>query len=107
MYKLAVVGDAESVGVFSALGAEVYRVQSSKEAEKIVKKLAKDDFAVIFIPAKIFSDIGETVAEFDNYVLPSVVPIPTLSENTGVGIKRLRKTVERAIGADIFQDEKR
>ena len=49
-YRIAVVGDWESVMGFRALGLETYPVASAEEAKETVRDLAKDgDCAVIYL----------------------------------------------------------
>jgi len=45
MYKIAVVGDRDSVLGFKALGLEVCPAQSADEAREIIHRLAKENCA--------------------------------------------------------------
>ncbi len=47
MYKVAVLGDRDSVLGFKALGLDVYPVTTAEEARKKLHELAKEDVAVI------------------------------------------------------------
>ena len=46
MYKIAVVGDRDSVLGFKALGLEVCPAQSADEAREIIHRLAKENCAI-------------------------------------------------------------
>ena len=35
-------------------------------------------------------------------MVPAVIPIPGVKGNTGLGIRRLSQSVEKAVGADII-----
>ena len=47
MYKIAVVGDRDSVLGFKALGLEVCPAQSADEAREIIHRLAKENCAIL------------------------------------------------------------
>ena len=52
------------------------------------------------------SRIPEALALYDGSMLPAVIPIPGISGNTGIGLARVRKCVEKAVGSDIIFNEK-
>ena len=52
MYRVAVIGDKDSVLAFKALGVEVYTVIDGNEASEKIKDLAKEEVGVIFITEK-------------------------------------------------------
>ena len=49
MYKVAVVGDYDSIYGFAALGLETFPVSDVKETEKVFLELASGSYAVIYI----------------------------------------------------------
>ncbi len=48
MYKAAVIGDRDSILGFKALGIDVYD-EKHIDLDEVIKKLAADSYAVIFI----------------------------------------------------------
>ncbi|MHB8131124.1 MAG: V-type ATP synthase subunit F [Mobilitalea sp.] len=102
MYKVAVMGDRDSIYGFAALGLDTYPVTEHEEAAKTLKKLAEGQYAVIYITESLQADLE---IEIDRYVtdyLPAIIPIPGVSGNTGIGIRNVKKSVERAVGSDII-----
>jgi len=102
MYKVAVLGDRDSIYGFAALGLETYPVGDTEVAAKLLKDLADKDYAVIYITENLQSALE---AEIDNYVsmiTPAIIPIPGVSGNTGKGMRNIKKSVERAVGSDII-----
>ena len=47
MYKIGVIGDRESVLGFKAVGLEVFPCDRSEEAEEVLEKMAKEQFAKV------------------------------------------------------------
>jgi V/A-type H+-transporting ATPase subunit F len=107
MYKIAVLGDRDSIYGFAALGLDTYPVESKDEAAKILKKIADGQYAVIYITEALQAELE---AEIDHYMAmrqPAIIPIPGVSGNTGMGIRNVKKSVERAVGSDIlFNNDK-
>lgn len=106
--KIAVIGSAETVTAFMAIGADVYDAADSYAAADELRKLVKsDDYAVIFITEDLAAPNAALMEKLKSRVRPSVIPIPGIKTN-GFAMAGIRKDVERAIGADIlFNDDKR
>ena len=102
MYKIGVIGDRESVLGFKAVGLSVFPCDQVEEAKHILKTLAKEDFAIIYITEKFYQDMLKEVDEYVDSRLPSIIPIPGKDGNTGIGMSSIKKSVERAVGADIL-----
>lgn len=106
MYKIAMIGDRDSVLGFMALGFSVHEAESSEKAADILHALAKDkSIAVIFIIEKYASEIEEDMAKYKDMPLPAVVTFPGQSGSTGYGMENIRSAVERAVGVDILSKE--
>ena len=53
MYKIAVLGDAQSVQGFAALGLETCPAETPECARPILHRLAKEDTAIIYITEQL------------------------------------------------------
>ena len=49
MFKIAVVGDKDSILAFKALGVDVFPVYDGDEARRTVDTIARDKYGIIFI----------------------------------------------------------
>ena len=61
-YRIAVIGDWESVMGFRALGLDTYPVTSVDEAKEKVKELAKTDCAIIYLTEQLAKDMEDVLA---------------------------------------------
>lgn len=102
MYKIAVIGDYDSIYGFAALGLDTFPVSNGEEAEKKFLKLAAGSYAVIYITEAVAAQIGHGIAKYKEHLLPSVILIPGISGNTGKGVEGVKKSVEQAVGSDIL-----
>ena len=85
MYKIAVLGDRDSIYGFAALGLDTYPV-----------------YAVIYITEALAAEIDEELDRYRSQRLPAIILIPGVSGNTGRGIAGVKRSVEQAVGSDII-----
>ena len=105
MYKIAVLGDYDSIYGFAALGLATFPVTEAEEAARLLKQLASDEYAVVYITEALAALIPEAVAAFDDHIAPAVIPIPGIAGNTGSGMAMVKRSVEKAVGSDIIFKE--
>lgn len=102
MYKIALVGDKDSIIGFQLLGISIFPVNSKEETINILNELIKEKYAVVFITEDIASKIFDEIVELQKKYLISVTIIPNKLEKKNLGLKRLKKNIEKAIGTDIL-----
>lgn len=102
MYRIGVIGDRESVLGFKAVGLEVFPCDQADEARKVLKRIAKEDFAIIYVTEQLFQYLGEEADSYIDSRLPAIIPIPGKEGSLGIGMASVKKAVERAVGADIL-----
>lgn len=104
MHKIGVIGDKDSVLFFKALGMDVYPVLENEveENRKIVDKLAREGYGIIFITEQIATTISETIDRYNNETTPGIILIPSNQGSMGIGLARVRDNVERAVGMNIL-----
>lgn len=102
MYKIAVIGDYDSIYGFAALGLDTFPVSNEEEAEKEFTALIAGNYAVIYITEAVANQIGHSIEKCRDRLIPSVILIPGISGNTGKGVEGVKKSVEQAVGSDIL-----
>ena len=105
MYKIAVLGDRDTIYGFGALGLEVFPIDDGETGAKTVRRLAEEDYAVLYITEALCAQIPQELERLRELPLPAVVPIPGLSGNTGMGMAMVKRSVEQAVGSDILENE--
>ena len=101
MYKIAVMGDRDSVLGFKALGLDVYFAQDADTARHILHRLANENYAVIYLTEQLAVNLGADIARYKDAVMPAIILIPGKTGSLGLGEAGLKSAVERAVGADI------
>lgn len=102
MYKIGVIGDRTSVLDFRAVGLEVFSTDDPEEAKKTLKKLAKENYAIIYVTEQLYQYMQDEVDEYTDLRIPAIIPIPGSEGSLGIGMTSVKKSVERAVGADIL-----
>lgn len=100
MYKIGVIGDEASIQGFLSLGFIIEDAKDMEQATKKVIELKNQGCAIVFITEELYVKIDTDIYITDP--LFTIIPIPTLKSNQNIGISRLKKAVERAVGADIL-----
>lgn len=102
MYKIAVMGDSDSVLGFKALGLDVYPVESVEEARKTLRRLAKESCAIVYMTEQLAVQIPEEIDRYKDALMPAIILIPGKDGTLGIGQANVTKSVVRAVGADIL-----
>lgn len=102
MFKVAVVGDKDSILAFKALGVDVFPVLSPEESRRAIDRLARDQYGVIFITEQAASLIPETIDRYNKIMTPAVILIPSNQGTLNIGMQRISNNVEKAVGSNIL-----
>lgn len=94
MVRMAVMGDTESIKGFAAVGLDIYPCDDPQEAVRRFRSLTGGEYGVIYITEAIFSLLDKEIRKLDEQPLPAVIPIPGLTGDTGIGVRRLSESVE-------------
>ena len=105
MYKIAVIGDRDSVLGFRALGLDVFFCDDAETGRKTLLRLAQQEYAVIYITEQLAQHLTAEIARYKDAPLPAIVSLPTAAGSTGYGMNAMRDAVERAVGVDILKEK--
>ena len=102
MYKIAAIGDKDSVSGFRAIGLETYFVSGEPQAGDILKQLVEqEDYAAIFITEETAALIADEINKHKENITPAIILIPGVKGNTGEGMNSLARSIERAVGSQL------
>jgi len=101
-YRIAVLGDRESVLGFKALGLDVFPAESVDEAKTTLHRLAKEDYAIVYLTEQLACYMNDELDRYKEELTPAIILIPGKEGSLGIGMANVKKSVERAVGADIL-----
>lgn len=104
MYKIGVIGDKSSIQGFLALGMDIFPSYKEEEIRKNLHNCVKSGYAVIYITEQALSLIGNETDKYSDMPVPAIIPIPGNGGSRGIGMKKVKKFVERAVGSDVIGD---
>ena len=105
MYKIAVIGAADSVIGFKALGLDTYAVENGEDAKKVLHEITKpreDEYAIIYLEETMAAEILSEIRKYDERPSPAIILIPGRNGPMGLGQAALNEAIEKAIGSDIL-----
>ena len=104
MLKIAVIGGAETVMGFKALGLEACPVSNVEEARKTLRHLTRDseDYAIIYLEENLAAELQTEIDRYKDSPSPAIILIPGREGPLGLGQSALVAAVERAVGSNIL-----
>lgn len=105
MYKLAVLGDRESILGYKTLGFEVCPAENGDVGKRELKRLAENGTAIIYITEQLACRIEDEIAKYKDLPIPAIILVPGKEGSLGIGMKGVHSSVERAVGADILAQQ--
>ncbi len=102
MYKIAVMGDMDSVLGFKALGLETCPAATPDEGREALHRMAKENYAIIYMTEQLAAQLQPEIARYKDALTPAIILIPGKEGSLGIGMANVKTAVERAVGADIL-----
>lgn len=102
MYRIAVVGDRDSIYGFAALGLDIFPIEHGEDASGQLKTLCTGEYAVIYITEALMGEYEKELMHYREQQVPAIIPIPGITGNNGMGIAAVKQFVEKAVGSDII-----
>lgn len=100
--SIAAIGSDESIVVYNSVGFKTYYSNNIDDIDKEIFKLYKDGCKIIYVTEKIYELITDTIQKYSQMPYPIILPLPLDNVNSGIGTKKIKENVEKAIGIDIF-----
>ena len=96
MYKIAVMGDRDSILGFGALGLSVFPTEDPAEARHTLHKLAREEYAIIYMTEQLASQIPGDIARYQHSVNPAIIMITGKSGSHGLATDALKSLMKLA-----------
>ena len=103
MYKIAAIGDKDSIYGFASIGLEIFPADDARTAIQLLRKMSEEKYAVVFITESLASLLGNELDRYREQPVPAVILIPGVYGNTGEGMRSISRSVEQAVGSDILK----
>ena len=103
MYKIAVLGEKDSVLGFKALGLDVFTAEDERTAAESFRQIVRerDRYAIIYVTETYYDCLSADIEKLKESVTPAVILIPGSGGSRGIGHRQLEAAVEKAVGTSI------
>lgn len=109
MYKLAVIGDKDSIISFKVLGVDIYPVNFTEDTEelannikKVIEHLVYKGYGIIFITEEYAKYSKNVIDRYKGQTLPMITLIPSNRGSLNIGMSKIDENIEKAIGTNIL-----
>jgi len=105
MLKIAVIGGADTVMGFKALGLDVFAAGNQEEAREAFRHVTRENdgqYAIIYVEENLAGYLEHEIARYKDVPSPAIILIPGREGPLGLGQSALRAAVEKAVGTDIL-----
>ncbi len=103
MKKIGIIGDKDSILGFRAAGISAFITENEKEACDILKSAVNDGYAIMFITEQLAVKISEEIEKYKPSAELAIIVLPGKDGSCGFGLASIKKSVEKAVGADILK----
>ena len=103
--KVAVLGDADFVMPFSALGLDTYPAgQKKAELAESAAKIIEGRYTLVVVAENIARKVEEAFSPLMSSPTPCIVVVPFTTESDGFATEALARVLKMATGVNILQD---
>lgn len=103
--KVAVLGDADFVMPFSALGLDTYAVeQQHDQIVETAQQIVDAKYALVVVAENVAREADEAFAATESAPTPCIVVVPFTTESEGFATEALGQVLKLATGIDILQN---
>ena len=105
MLKIAVIGGADTVMGFKALGLDVFPANGQEEAREVFRRVTRESdgqYAIIYVEENLATYLEHEIARYKDVPSPAIILIPGREGPLGLGQSSLKAAVEKAVGTDIL-----
>lgn len=96
--EIAVIGEKDVILPFKAVGFAVYYETARDDIIKRCKTLTDDGCKIILMTEREAEKVTDYLNTRARLPYPIIMPVPDGITNSGYGLKRLEKNIEKAVG---------
>jgi len=102
---IAFLGSKDTVKGFKPLGVAIYPSADRESAVQALRACLQEGFAIVCVAEEIAVLLEQELKALRFEPTPAILVVPSMTGSTGLGLRRLKTLVEKAVGADIFSRE--
>lgn len=104
-YKIAVIGDRDSIMPFQMIGFDTFDCKSAQEVRMQLEILENKQYGIIYLTEQLAKLIPETIDYYKTKTIPAIILIPNYKGTLNIGIEDINKNVEKAVGTNVLENK--
>jgi len=101
--KVAVLGDADFVMPFSALGLDTFAVEQQRDQiVETAQRIVDAKYALVVVAENVAREADEAFAPTESEPAPCIVVVPFTTQSEGFATEALGQVLKLATGIDIL-----
>jgi len=105
--KAAVLGNADFVMPFTAMGLDAFTVEDPATALETARQIILEHYALVVVAENIAPVVEEVFNETVTSALPCVIVVPFTTESKGYATESLGKLLKIATGVNIIKNKQK
>ncbi len=106
--RVAVLGDADFVMPFSALGVDTFMAgETPEQTTEAAQKIIEGKYTLVVVAENAAKSAEETLASVQSLPTPCVVVVPFTTEPEGFATRALGKVLKMATGINILESNQK
>ena len=101
MKDIVAIGSSENVMLFQSVGIKAYVISDETLLKQTIDELAKET-KIIFVGEALEPLMVDIKKKYEDQAYPIIVFIPMDGIKSNLGLEKLKKDVEKAVGISIF-----
>jgi len=101
MKEVVAIGSSENVMLFQSVGIQAYIISDETLLKETIDELAKET-KIIFVGEALEPLMIDIKKKYEDRAYPIIVSIPMEGIKSHLGLEKLKKDVEKAVGISIF-----
>jgi V/A-type H+-transporting ATPase subunit F len=101
MKEVVAIGSSENVMLFQSVGIQAYIISDETLLKETIDKLANET-KIIFVGEALEPLMTDIKKKYEDRTYPIIVSIPMEGIKSSLGLEKLKKDVEKAVGISIF-----
>ncbi|MHC4617782.1 MAG: V-type ATP synthase subunit F [Planctomycetota bacterium] len=106
--EVAVLGDADFVMPFSALGLDTFAVgQTAGDITAAAAKIIEEKYTLVVVAENVAPEAEEVFSATTKAPTPCIVVVPFTTESKGVATEALAHVLKMATGVNLIQENQK
>lgn len=101
MYKIAFLGDEQLLSFYRPAGFALFSPQDEREVRSLLQRLQQENYTIVFVTEAVYRMAEKAIQSLNHDFLPAVSILPGYGEHGRLGLARMNRLIENAVGTNL------